>query len=145
MKIIIDADGCPVRKIVVRVAKEYQIPLLMVKNIYHDISDEYGDIITVDANQDMADHVIVKHTRKGDLVVTQDYGLASLVLGKGAYAIHQNGWFFTHENIDALLMKRHIHQEMRRKQKKYSKTPKRKPKDNEVFEEKLRKFIAEKI
>ncbi|WP_350343026.1 YaiI/YqxD family protein [Proteinivorax tanatarense] len=145
MKIIVDADGCPVRKEVVKLAKEFQVPLLLVKNIYHDINEDYGEILTVDANQDMADHVIVKHTNKGDIVVTQDYGLAALSLGKSAYVIHQDGWFFTNENIDGLLMKRHINQQMRKKQKKYTKTAKRKQKDNEAFEAKLRQFMMKKL
>lgn len=143
MKILVDADGCPVKDIVLKVAKEYKIRVVMVKNICHEFYDEYAHIITVDQGKDVADITLVNHAKEGDLVVTQDYGVAAMAMGKNAIAINQNGWCYTKENIDELLMKRHIGQEMRRKHKKYGKIPKRTKEDDSKFEEKLRKLLSE--
>ncbi len=142
MKILVDADGCPVKDIILKVAKEHKIKVVIIKNICHEIYDEYAQIITVDQGRDVADITLVNNTEKGDIVVTQDYGVAAMAIGKNAIAINQNGWYYTDENIDELLMKRHIGQEMRRKHKKYSKIPKRTKKDDIDFEEKLRALIS---
>ena len=141
MKFIIDADASPVRKIVVRIAKKYQIELIMVSNVNHDIFEDYGKIITVDQGFDSADHKIVELTNPGDLVITQDYGLASLILSKKAFALHQDGWFFNKDNIDQLLMSRYLNQKLRKFNKKIKPIPKRKPVQNEMFEKALEQFI----
>ncbi|AOY76752.1 YaiI/YqxD family protein [Clostridium formicaceticum] len=142
MKILVDADGCPVKEIILKVAKTYRIELVMIKNICHELYDDYAKIITVDQGRDMADLVLINHVAQGDIVVTQDYGVAALALGKKAIAIHQNGWLYTDGNIDELLMKRHFNQEMRRKHKKYTKIPKRSKEDDLRFEAKLRELIV---
>jgi len=142
MKVLVDADGCPVKDIVLNVSKEYQIPVIMIKNICHELYDDYAKVITVDQGRDMADLVLINNTQEGDVVITQDYGVAALALGKKAMVINQNGWLYTNENIDQLLMKRHANQQMRRKHKKYTKTPKRNKEDNINFEKKFRELIT---
>lgn len=144
MKILIDADGSPVRKSVVKIAKNNQIELIIISNVNHEIHDDYGTIITVDQGHDSADHKIVELTHRGDLVITQDYGLAALILGKKAYALHQDGWFFTNDNIDMLLMRRHHHQVLRKATKRLPHIKKRNPKQDEQFEQALLKFLKEK-
>lgn len=141
MKILLDADGSPVRKYVVSIAEKWHVDLVIVSNIHHMIDEPYGDVITVDDARDQADHEIVKRTQKGDLVITQDYGLASLVLAKGAYAMHQDGWFFTHSNIDHLLMTRHLNQKIRRAGKRTKNMKKRKQEANTIFVEALVRFL----
>ncbi|MFP4287008.1 MAG: YaiI/YqxD family protein [Candidatus Izemoplasmataceae bacterium] len=141
MKIIIDADASPVRKIVVEIAKKYEIELIMVSNINHEIAESYGRVYTVDQGQDSADHLIVSLTNKNDLVVTQDYGLAALVLAKGAQAIHQDGWFFTNDNIDQLLMSRHLNQKLRKVNKRIKPIPKRQKKQDEEFKITLERYL----
>ena len=143
MKILVDADGCPVRKIIVKITKAEEIPLLIVSNIHHQIDEDYGQHLVVDAEFDEADHVILANTNQGDLVITQDYGLASLVLSKQAYALHQDGWFYTEENIDSLLMKRYLGQKIRKKTKRFSSIPKRTLEQDKQFEKALRAFIDE--
>ena len=145
MKIIIDADASPVRSITTQLAREYKIELVIVSNVHHMIESDYGEVIRVDSGNDVADHEIVKICQKGDLVVTQDYGLASLILLKGAYAIHHNGWFYTQDNIDMLLLQRQIGQKMRKAKKRYGHIPKRKASDDDLFKEKLEDFIREHI
>ena len=118
MKILVDADGCPVKDIILKVAKEYDVELVMVKNVCHEIYDDYAKIITVEKGRDVADIELINNTGSGDIVVTQDYGVAALALAKKAAAINQNGWVYTDDNIEGLLMKRHMNQQMRKKHKK---------------------------
>jgi uncharacterized protein YaiI (UPF0178 family) len=141
MKILIDADASPVRNIAVEIAREYQIPVIIVSNYHHQISSDYAKVIKVDAGRDMADNEIIKQTQAGDLVITQDYGLASIILMKKAYALHQDGWFYTENNIDMLLMQRQIGQKMRRSNHRYGHTPKRKDSDDLKFKDQLIDFI----
>ncbi|QUH18581.1 YaiI/YqxD family protein [Alkaliphilus sp. B6464] len=142
MKILVDADGCPVKDIILNVAKEYNIKLIMIKNICHDLYDDYAEIITVDQGKDVVDITLINHTKEGDIVVTQDYGVAAMAIAKRAIAINQNGWCYTDDNIDELLMQRHLGQEMRRKHKKYTKIPKRTRENDILFEEKFRELVA---
>ncbi|MFP4478924.1 MAG: YaiI/YqxD family protein [Candidatus Izemoplasmatales bacterium] len=143
MKILIDADASPVRKITSELAKEYNIDLVIVCNVHHMIQTDYGRVVTVDAGSDVADHEIVRLTNKGDLVITQDYGLASLILLKGAYALHQDGWFYTADNIDTLLLQRHLSQKMRKARKRNGHIKKRTESDNEKFRKTLERFLQE--
>jgi len=144
MKILVDADGCPVKDIIIKVAKKYNIKVVLIKNICHELYDDYAEIITVDKGRDVADIMLINNTKEGDIVVTQDYGVAAMAIGKKAMAINQNGWEYNDKNIDELLMKRHIGQEMRRKHKKYAtKIPKRTKEDNIKFEEFLITFLEE--
>jgi len=141
MKILIDADASPVRTMTVEIAKAYNIPVVIVSNYHHQIASDYAKVIIVDSGRDMADNEIIKQTEAGDLVITQDYGLASIILMKKAYALHQNGWFYTENNIDMLLMQRQIGQKMRRSNHRYGHTPKRKESDDLKFKEQLIDFI----
>ena len=141
MKILVDADGCPVKDIILKVAKEHGVELVMVKNVCHEIYDDYARIITVEKGRDVADIALINNTNSGDIVVTQDYGVAALALAKEAAAINQNGWVYTDENIEGLLMKRHMNQQLRKKHKKYSKTPKRSKDDDKMFELKFKELV----
>lgn len=146
MKILVDADGCPVKDIIIKIAKKYNINVVLIKNICHDLYDDYAEIITVDKGRDVADITLINNTKEGDIVVTQDYGVAAMAIGKKAVAINQNGWAYTNENIDELLMKRHMGQEMRRKHKKYStKIPKRTKEDDIKFEQFLISYLETHI
>lgn len=141
MKIYVDADGSPVVNIAMKVAKELKLEIIIVKNYAHIISDDYAQIISVDISQDSADLYIVNHLSNGDIVITQDYGLAALALGKGAYVINQNGMCFTKDNIDNMLNQRHIHAKIRRQGKHHSKIKKRSSDSDKLFETKLKKLI----
>ena len=108
MKIIIDADACPVVDIAVNTAKERGIPCIIVCDNTHSIERNGAKTIVVDKGADSADCKIANLTEKGDVVITQDYGLAALILGKGAKALNQNGLIYTNDNIDNLLFIRHV-------------------------------------
>lgn len=143
MKILIDADACPVVAIVERIAKQYQIPLLLICDTSHIIETEYGELITVDKGADSADFVLINKAQKRDVVVTQDYGVAAMALGKGAYAIHQSGKWYTEENIDQMLFERHMSKKARRSSGKFhGKGPrKRTSEDDFQFENSFQKLI----
>ncbi len=114
MRILVDADACPVKDIIVDVATKEKINVLMVASISHHIEEDRGVVVLqVDNLPQAADMAITNRVRPGDIVVTQDYGLASLVLGKKAFAISPKGIIFDDKNIDGFLMQRHLHQKMR--------------------------------
>lgn len=143
MKIYVDADGCPVVDIAVSIAKEQGLQIFIVKNHAHNIEDSYATIVSVDISSDSADFYIVNHIGKGDIVITQDYGLAALCLSKKAYPINQNGLLFTEDNIDGMLNRRHIHRELRKQGKFHSKFKKRNPKQDNIFKINLRRLISQ--
>ena len=95
------------------------------------------------AGADAVDFKLVSICQKGDLVVTQDYGVAAMILGKGAYGIHQSGKWYTNENIDQMLMERHMAKKARNAKKKHHlKGPaKRTAEDDKYFEDSLRRLI----
>jgi UPF0178 protein DORLON_01586 len=143
MKILVDADACPVVRITERVAKEKGIPVTLLCDTNHVLQSAYSDVITVGAGADAVDFKLVSICQKGDLVVTQDYGVAAMILGKGAYGIHQSGKWYTNENIDQMLMERHMVKKARNAKKKHHlKGPaKRTTEDDLHFEESLRRLI----
>lgn len=114
MQILVDADACPVKQIIVRLAKEKKIPVTMLIDTSHELNDGYSTIITVDKQADSVDFALMGLLKREDIVVTQDYGLAAMVIGKGARAVNQNGLVFTDMNMDKLLMERHIGGKIRR-------------------------------
>lgn len=143
MKILIDADACPVVRITERVVKEKEIPVTLLCNTNHILQSDYSDVITVGAGADAVDFKLVSICRKGDLVVTQDYGVAAMILGKGAYGIHQSGKWYTNENIDQMLMERHMAKKARNAKKKHhlKGSAKRTAEYDLHFEESLRRLI----
>ena len=143
MKILIDADACPVNRIVEAIAKEKNISLIFICDKNHVIRSEFGDVVTVESGPDAVDFKIIEIGKKGDLVVTQDYGVAAMALGKNAYAIHQSGKWYTNENIDQMLMERHLNKKARRASRKnHLKGPrKRISEDDEHFRESFEKMI----
>jgi len=145
MKIFLDADGSPVRKEVVKVAKAYDIELIMISNVNHDIQESYGKVIQVDQGIDSADYKILSMASSHDLIITQDYGLASLALSKKAYAMHQDGWFFNENNIDTLLSQRALAQKARKSNVRLKGNKKRDPSQNKIFEDALKTFIEKRL
>ena len=142
MKIYIDADACPVTRIAERVAKENAIPVVLLCDTNHVLSSNYSEIRVIGAGADAVDIALINICQRGDVVVTQDFGVAALALGKGAKAIHQSGRWYMDENIDGLLMERHMAKVARRKSKNHLKGPaKRTEEDDQRFEESFRHLI----
>lgn len=143
MKIYVDADACPVVRIVENIAKEKQVPVCLLCDTNHVLQSDYSEIIIVGAGADAVDFKLISLVCKGDIVVTQDYGVAAMALGKGAYGIHQSGRWYTNENIDRLLMERHIAKTARRSSSKnHLKGPKKRTlEDDKQFEESFYRLL----
>jgi len=143
MRILVDADACPVKQIIVRLAKGRNIPVTMLIDTSHELSDGYSTIITVDKQADSVDFALMGLLKCEDIVVTQDYGLAAMVIGKGARALSQNGLIFTNANIDKLLMERHISGKIRRGGGRTRGPAKRTKEDDARFETTLERLLDE--
>jgi hypothetical protein len=134
MKILVDADACPVKHIIEKVASSLNIPVLMVVDTSHILESDYSKIIQVSKAPDAVDIALINRTVAGDIVVTQDYGVASMALGKRAFAINQFGKYYTEENIDQLMFERHLSKKQRRAGGRTSSMKKRTKDDDERFE-----------
>ena len=144
-RILVDADACPVIRIVERVAKDCGVSVTLLCDTNHVLTSDYSEIKVIGAGADAVDFALINLCRRGDIVVTQDYGVAALALGKGAYAIHQNGGLYTQDNIDQMLMERHLARKARMgKGKHHLKGPKKRTKEeDEAFEAAFRKLLME--
>lgn len=117
MKLIIDADASPVQREVIDLGETYGLDVLLVKSYAHFSLEDlpaHVEVLYVDAEKDAADFAITKRIEPGDIVITQDYGLASICLAKRAHVIHHRGFLFTENNIDRLLAQRHESAQARR-------------------------------
>lgn len=114
MKILVDADACPVKDIIEEIAKQHKIPVYMFIDTSHILTSDYSKVIVVSKAPDAVDFALLNHASKGDIVVTQDYGVAAMALGKGVYAIHHSGREYLEETINRMLMERHMAREVRR-------------------------------
>ena len=143
MKILVDADACPVVRIVEQTAERYKIPVVLLCDTNHVLQSSYSEIKVIGAGADAVDFALVNQCGKGDIVVTQDYGVAAMILGKGAHGIHQSGKWYTNENIDQMLMERHLAKKARMgKGKHHLNGPaKRMVEDDERFQESFSKLI----
>lgn len=107
MKVLIDADGCPVTDIAIQLCKEFHIPCLILCDTAHFFHREGAETLVFDKGADSVDYALVNRIQHDDLVITQDYGLASMCLARQCRVLHQDGWEYTRDNIDALLYVRH--------------------------------------
>lgn len=121
MKIYVDADACPVQQEIVQLSNTFHMNAIFVKSyahFSHDIFPEHIKTIYVDAHSESADYKIVQLTHRSDIVITQDYGLASLCLAKGCYVFHHKGFQYTNKNIETLLAQRHASAQARKSGKR---------------------------
>ncbi|MDK2586134.1 YaiI/YqxD family protein [Romboutsia sedimentorum] len=140
MKILIDADGCPVVDETIKIASKYNIEVIIMCDTSHTFNKDGVQTIILSKGADSVDFALVNRANKGDIVVTQDYGLAAMVLSKGGLAINQNGRVYNNNNIDQLLLTRHLSKKMRSAGVR-SKGPKKRTKeDDRSFEEGLVKL-----
>ena len=143
MQIYVDADACPVVRIVEQIAREHAIPVTLLCDTNHALQSDYSEVRYIGAGANAVDFALVNLCGKGDIVVTQDYGVAAMALGKGAYAIHQSGLWYTNDNIDQMLMERHIAKKARRASaKSHLKGPaKRTSEDDAAFTDAFERMI----
>lgn len=114
LAVYIDADGSPVVDLALDVAGRYGLKIYIICDTSHHIERDSAETIVVSKGTDAVDFVIANRVKEDDIVITQDYGLAAMVLARKAHAINQNGLVFTDDNIGSLLASRHISQKVRR-------------------------------
>ena len=143
MQIFVDADACPVVAIIEKIAKDNSVPVMLLCDTNHVLSSTYSKVVVVGAGADAVDYKLISICHQGDVVVSQDYGVATMALGKGAYAIHQSGKWYTNENIDQMLMERHLNKKARRSShKNHMKGPRKRTEDDDVrFAQSFEKLI----
>ena len=130
MKILVDADACPVKGIILVHAKKKNLSVVMFIDTSHELNDGYSEVVMVSKARDSADFALIRRIEAGDVVVTQDFGLAAMALARGARVLNQNGLIFTDENINRLLYERHVSQQIRRSGGR-TKNPKKRSKGND--------------
>lgn len=134
MKVLIDADGCPVVDIAVRLCRQFHVACFLLCDTAHSFQKEGAETLTFDKGADSVDYALVNRVSSGDLVVTQDYGLASMCLARKARVLHQDGWEYTADNIDALLLVRHDSRKFRSAGGRPKAIKKRSASQNKSFE-----------
>lgn len=141
MRVLVDADACPVKGIILEECIKYNIDLYMYFDNSHIYNDDYSKVIIVDKSKDSVDLKIINDLDKDDIVVTQDYGLASIVISKGAKAINNNGLIFTENNIDKLLFEKFLSVKNRRAKIKTKNIKKRNIEMDDNFRKNFLKLI----
>lgn len=138
--ILIDADACPVVNETIAIAQQYGFRCILICDTTHEIHRDGAETIIVSKGADAVDFVLVNRVKKEDIVVTQDYGLAAMVLAKQGHPIDQNGRWYTDDNIDQLLYARHTAQKIRMGGGRL-RGPKKRSKENDIrFIESLKKL-----
>ena len=114
LRILIDADACPVVREAVEMARQRSLPVTLLCDEHHLLTSDYAQVRHISSGADAVDIALMNLCRRGDIVLTQDYGVAAMALGRGAYAIHHTGKRYTDDNIDLMLMERHMAKKARR-------------------------------
>ncbi len=141
MKILIDADACPSVKLIEEVAKEYNLIVNIYFDTTHNIESRYSNLIMVDKKSQSADIKLVNDIQKGDIIITDDYGVAIISLSKEAKVINSKGNVYTNNNINTLLLNRHINSKLRKHGIRVKGPKKRNKLDDENLIKVLKKLI----
>lgn len=145
MRILIDGDACPVIDLTLKIAKVYEIEVIIFCDTAHFIERDGIQVVMVSKGSDAVDFKIMNGIMGQDILVTQDYGLAAMALAKKAQPIHQNGFIYTESNIDQLLFRRHLGKEARRRGGRIKGPSKRTKEQDEAFEKSLKLLIEKTI
>ena len=141
MRILIDADGCPVVDLTVSLAKKYGIECTILCDTSHEFNRDGAKTVVVEKGADSVDFKIVNLVGEGDIVVTQDYGLAAMCLARKAIPVSQNGLVYTDKNIDQLLFTRYVSKKIRNAGGRMKGPSKRTPEQDKAFEAALERLI----
>lgn len=143
MKIIIDADACPVVDIALSVAKQQKLECVLICDTAHTIQRDGCTTVTVDKGNDSADFRLVNMLECGDIAITQDYGLAAMCLSRKAHVLNQNGLIYTDKNIEQLLFTRYVSKKVRAAGGRTKGPSKRTHEQDETFRSALNKLIKD--
>ena len=145
MKVLIDADGCPVVDITVRLCKQYALPCLLLCDTAHEFHWDGAQTLIFDKGADSVDYALANRASAGDIVITQDYGLASICLARSARVLHQDGWEYSADNIDTLLLVRHESRKLRSAGQRMKGPKKRTQDKNDAFKAALEKLLQTSV
>lgn len=143
MRILIDADGCPVVDLAASIAREHGVECLILCDTAHTFDKPGASTLIFSKGADSVDFALVNRLRSGDIVVTQDYGLAAMSLARQARVLSQDGMAYTGGNIDSLLLARHTAKRIRHAGGRLKGPPKRKKEQDEAFAQALRGLLVE--
>lgn len=144
-KILVDADACPVKAEIKQVAEHFHLDVIFVASFNHYSVNTNGENwIFVDTGKESADMRMMNLANKGDIIVTQDIGLASILLAKGTYVFSNRGELYREEEMSLMLDIRYRHAK-ERQQGKYSKGPKAmSDQDRVLFKDRMTTFFKNK-
>lgn len=141
MRILVDADACPVKDEIIEVAKKREIEVIYFIDVNHQLASDYAKVVVVDQGADSVDLALINHMQKEDVVISQDYGVATLAIGKGGYAMLPSGKELHAGNIDMHMFERHLSREERKKGKRGTRHKKRTIMDNVQFHKALEMLV----
>ncbi len=145
MKILIDADACPVVNIAVELCRRYTLPCILLCDTCHTLYRDGAETLVFDKGADSVDFAVANRACAGDLVITQDYGLASMCLSRNARILHQDGWEYTSSNISGLMEQRHAAKKFRAAGGRTKGPSKRTKQQNENFEKALNALLQNSV
>lgn len=143
MRILVDGDACPVKEILIEIAKEYELEVQIFFDSAHIYENDYAKVIICDKGADSVDYVLLKELKKEDIVITNDYGLSALALTKLAYVVSFSGLVINNDNIDGLLNSRYMSAKARKADKHIKGPSKRTKHMDESFHFSLVRVINE--
>lgn len=145
IRVLIDADGCPVVDIAAELCGKYHIPCLILCDTAHQFHRENAETLVFDKGSDSVDFALTNRAAKSDLVITQDYGLASMCLARGCRVLHQDGWEYNADNIDALLFARYESRKYRAAGNRMKGPKKRSSQQNAVFRAAMERILQTSV
>ena len=145
MQVLIDADACPVTDIAVALCQKHHIDCILMCDTAHVMQREGARTLIFDKGADSVDFALVNRVNPGDIVITQDYGLASMCLAKRARILHQDGWEYTEFNISGLMEQRHAAKKFRMAGGRTKGPTKRKPEQDTAFQRALEVLIQQSV
>lgn len=145
MKVLIDADACPVTNIAVSLCTRFKVHCVLLCDTAHVMNREGAETLIFDKGADSVDFALVNRVEAGDIVITQDYGLASMCLTKTEHVLHQDGWAYTPDNIGALLFQRHASREYRAADGRTKGPARRKPEQDKAFAAALEALLQQTV
>lgn len=145
IKVLIDADACPVVDIAAALCKEFHTECILMCDTAHVLQRDGAQTLIFDKGADSVDFALVNRVAPGDIVITQDYGLASMCLAKRARILHQDGWEYTEFNISGLMEQRHAAKKFRMAGGRTKGPSKRRPEQDEAFRRAMQKLLQQSV
>ena len=125
VKVLVDVDACPVVDMAVQLCKQYHVACFLLCDTSHVLHKDGAVTLIFDKGADSVDFALVNRASPGDIVITQDYGLASMCLSRTDLVLHQDGWRYSLDNISGLMEQRHIARKHRASGGRFKGPPKR--------------------